>query len=301
MTATGERMCQVEDNDWLAARFEEHRNRLQAVAYRILGSRGGAEDAVQEAWLRLSRSGDGVTNLGGWLTTVVSRICLDILRGRREDLVDTLLVERADDAASPEDEVLLADSVGLALQIVLDRLAPAERVAFVLHDMFDLPFEQIAAILDRSPNATRLLASRARRHIHGKTTDPDLHRQRAVVEAFFAAARDGDFDALLALLDPDATVRAGMPGEPLGAAAVARRALGFAHFAQFAQPAVVNGMAGTIVAPPGQPYWVMTFTVTPAGKVSTIEIVSDPARLQKLDLAITLRERITIDDPSMVE
>ncbi|MGD0559727.1 MAG: sigma-70 family RNA polymerase sigma factor, partial [Streptosporangiaceae bacterium] len=289
----------MEDSDWLAARFEEHRDRLQAVAYRMLGSRGEAEDAVQEAWLRLSRSGDGVTNLGGWLTTVVSRICLDILRGRREDLAGTLLTERADDAAGPEDEALLADSVGLALQIVLDRLAPAERVAFVLHDMFDLPFGQIATIMDRSPNATRLLASRARRHIRGKTPDPDLQHQRAVVGAFFAAARDGDFDALLALLDPGATVRAGMPGEPRGALAVARRALEFARFAQFAQPAIVNGMAGTIMTPPGQPYWVMTFTVTPAGKMSTIEIISNPTRLRELDLAITSPDRTPIDDPSM--
>ena len=277
----------MDDSDWLAARFDEHRDRLQAVAHRILGSRSEAEDAVQEAWLRLSRSGDGVTNLGGWLTTVVSRVCLDMLRARREDPAGALLTERADDAASPEDEVLLADSVGLALQIVLDRLAPAERVAFVLHDMFDLPFGQIAAIMDRSPNATRLLASRARRHIRGKTTDPDLRRQRAVVEAFFAAARDGDFDALLALLDPDATVRAGMPAEPRGSMAVARRALEFAHFAKFAQPVLVNGAVGTIMAPPGQPYWVMTFTVTPAGKVSVIEIVSDPARLRKLDLTLS--------------
>jgi RNA polymerase sigma factor (sigma-70 family) len=291
----------VTEGDWLAERFEEHRERLRAAAYRMLGSLAEADDAVQEAWIRLSRTGaSDVENLGGWLTTVVSRVCLDMLRSRktrREEPLGSYLPEPAADnekAPDPEQAVLLADSVGLALLVVLDTLPPAERVAFVLHDMFDLPFDQIAAIMDRSQNATRLLASRARRRVRGTAAVPgaDLARQREVVTAFFAASRAGDFDALLEVLDPGIEVRAdhvalpaGASHWPRGAAAVARAALGFARTARFAQPALVNGAVGAVVVPHGRPLSVMTFTVA-GGQITGIEIIADPARLRELDLAV---------------
>jgi RNA polymerase sigma factor (sigma-70 family) len=300
----------VGDRDWLAERFEENRGHLRAVAYRMLGSLAEADDAVQETWLRLSRSGaGGVGNLSGWLTTVLARVCLDMLRSRkarREEPLGVQVPEQAlrvtsrntaaepEQAAGPEQEALLADSVGLALLVVLDTLAPAERVAFVLHDMFDLPFGQIATIMDRSPNAARLLASRARRRIRGSPAVPeaDLARQREVVGAFFAASRRGDLDALLALLDPDVAVRAdrsavpaGVPRQVNGAAAVVRQALAYSRIARSAQPVLVNGAVGGIVALPHQPFAVMTFTVT-NGKIGRIDIIADPGRLRRLGLAV---------------
>src|SRR3989441_13163523 len=252
----------MNEHELLAERFEANRSHLRKVAYRMLGSPTDAEDAVQEAWLRLSRSGtSGVENLGGWLTTVVARVCLDMLRSRksrREEPFDARVPEplaAREDPIDPEHEALLADSIGLALLVVLETLAPAERVAFVLHDMFDLPFDEIAPIVGRSPTAARQLASRARRRVQGAATvpDADLTRQREVVDAFLAASRGGDFDALLAVLDPDvvlradrAAVAAGASGEVRGAPAVARQ---FSGRARVAQPALVNGAAGAEWAP----------------------------------------------------
>jgi RNA polymerase sigma factor (sigma-70 family) len=285
------------DKDLLAKEFERHRAHLRAVAYRMLGSVGEAEDAVQEAWLRLSRSdADAVANLGGWLTTVVSRVALDALRARRtrrEDYVGSWLPEPVldtDDSTNPEHEALLADSVGLALLVVLDTLAPAERLAFVLHDMFGVSFEEIAPIVDRSPAAARQLASRARRRVRGAapTPDPDLERQREVVDAFLAAARAGDFDALVAVLDPDVVFRIDTGGvAPLarppvvGAEAVARQLLvRGAPFAPLARPAIVNGAAGAVVAPHGTPIAVVGFTVS-EGRIVEIDVVADPAKLRR--------------------
>jgi RNA polymerase sigma-70 factor (ECF subfamily) len=278
------------EHEWMAERFEADRTHLRAVAYRMLGSVSEADDAVQEAWLRLSRSGArGVENLGGWLTTVVARVCLDMLRSRksrREEPLDAhppgSIVSR-EDGIDPEHEALLADSVGLALLVVLERLAPAERVAFVLHDMFELPFDEIATIVGRSPAAARQLASRARRRVRGAATpDADLARQRAVVDAFLAASRGGDFDALLAVLDPDVVLRSDRASEVRGAAAVAGT---FAGRAQGAQPALVNGAVGLVWAPGGRPRVVFAFTITD-GKVVEIETVADPDRVRQLDLAI---------------
>ena len=245
--------------EWLAEQFEGHRGHLREVAYRMLGSRSEADDAVQEAWLRLSRSDTGaVENLGGWLTTVVARVCLDMLRwrkSRREEPLETHgpnLVMSRENRGDPEHEVALCESVGLALLVVLETLAPAERVAFVLHDMFDLPFDEIAHVVGRTEAAARQLASRARRRVRGSPTVPaaDLSRQREVVEAFLAASRGGDFEALLSVLDPDVVVRAdrtavptGAPTEVRGAPAVARNALAFSMRARFAQVALVNGTA----------------------------------------------------------
>jgi RNA polymerase sigma factor (sigma-70 family) len=291
----------VDDDEWLAERFEQNRIHLRAVAYRMLGSLSEADDAVQESWLRLSRSGTGsVENLTGWLTTVVGRVCLDMLRlrtSRREEPIGVHvpepIVSRGDEV-DPEHQALLADSVGLALLVVLETLTPAERLAFVLHDMFAVPFEQIAVIVDRSPNAARLLASRARRRVHGADVvpDADLDRQREVVRAFFAASREGDFDALVALLDPEVVARAdygaGRPGvsrEVRGASAVAQQALSFSQFAPFARPALVNGTPGVVVGRSGRPVTVMGFTVR-RGKIVEIDILADPARLRHLDLAI---------------
>src|SRR5919109_4288725 len=268
----------MDDRDWLAERFEEHRPRLRAVAYRLLGSLSEADDAVQEAWLRLGRTEtSAVENLGGWLTTVVARISLNMLRSRHSRQEEPLgvrvpepIVDSAD-GTDPEEEALLADSVGLALLVVLDTLAPAERLAFVLHDMFAVPFDEIAPIVDRSPTAARQLASRARGRVQGATPSPDtdLSRQREVVDAFFAAAREGDFDALVAVLDPDVVLRSdGGAARPAasalvhGARAVAERALMFAHLSPFVRPALVNGVAGVVVAPRGRPFSVMSFTVT---------------------------------------
>ncbi|HEX5114895.1 MAG TPA: sigma-70 family RNA polymerase sigma factor [Pseudonocardiaceae bacterium] len=283
-------------NDWLADSFEQHRAHLRAVAYRMLGSAAEAEDAVQETWLRLSRTGaDSVANLGGWLTTVVGRVCLDMLRSRtarREEPLDGHAP--ADTVVTPEQEALLADSVGLALLVVLDKLAPAERVAFVLHDLFDLPFDQIATVMGRTPNAARLLASRARRRVRGEPSVPaaDLARQRAVVTAFFNASRAGDFDALLAVLDPDVTVRADAAATPVGrpmaiqgADTVVRYALAYATIAGDAQPALVDGAVGAVVASAKQPFAVMTFTVV-ADRITVIEIQADPEHVRELDLAL---------------
>ncbi|MBA3553524.1 MAG: sigma-70 family RNA polymerase sigma factor, partial [Gemmatimonadales bacterium] len=262
----------MQEGDWLAERFEAHRTHLRGVAYRMLGSLSEADDAVQEAWLRLSRSGTGgVENLGGWLTTIVARVCLDLLRSRkarREEPMGPQVPEPVASGAGgdPEQEVLLADSVGLALLVVLDTLAPAERLAFVLHDMFAVPFDDIAPIVGRSPTAARQLASRARRRVQGSAAapDPDLARQREVVEAFLAATRAGDFDALLAVLDPDVVLRmgpvaSGAATEFRGAAVVARRAA--KGGARAAQPALVGGAVGVVVAPRGRLLMVLGFTI----------------------------------------
>jgi RNA polymerase sigma-70 factor (ECF subfamily) len=295
----------VDDHDWLAEQFERHRPHLRAVAYRMLGSHAEADDAVQDTWIRLSRSGaDGVENLGGWLTTIVGRVCLNMLRsrkGRREQAmgvhVPDPVVSRAD-GPDPEQEALLADSVGLALQVVLDTLGPAERLAFVLHDMFDLPFDDIAPIVGRTPAAARQLASRARRRVQGADVpapDADLAAQREVVNAFFAAARAGDFDGLLAVLDPDVVLRSdGGLRRPdasalvRGAAAVAARAVMFARPGALVRPALVNGAAGVVVTVDGQPISVMGFTVT-NGKIVDIHSLVDPERLEQLDLTVVRR------------
>jgi RNA polymerase sigma-70 factor, ECF subfamily len=289
------------ERDWLAERFEAHRTRLRAVAYRMLGSLAEADDAVQEAWLRLSRSdAGGIENLGGWLTTVVARVCLNMLdarTSRREEPLEAYvpdpIVSRAE-GMEPEEEALLADSVGLALLIVLKTLGPAERLAFVLHDMFDVPFDEIARIVGRSPAAARQLASRARRRVKGAAPAPDadLARQREVVDAFAAAARDGDFGALLAVLDPDVVLRADAGAVPTGAsrvirgaAAVAEQALAFGRrLGPFARPALVNGTAGIVAAPGGRPISVLGFTVR-RGQIVEIDILADPKRLSRLDLS----------------
>jgi RNA polymerase sigma factor (sigma-70 family) len=288
----------LNEREWLAEQFEANRSHLRAVAHRMLGSLSEADDAVQEAWLRLSRSGtSGVENLGGWLTTVVARLCLDMLRSRksrREEPLGARVSEpmlSREDGTDPEQEALLADSVGLALLVVLETLAPAERVAFVLHDMFDLPFDEIAPIVGRSPAASRQLASRARRRVQAAATvtDADRTRQREVVDAFLAASRGGDFKALLAVLDPDvvlradrAAVRAGASREVRGAAAVADT---FSGRARAAQPALVNGAAGLVWAPGGRPRVVFGFTIV-REKIVEIDLVADPERLRQFDLAV---------------
>ncbi len=288
-------------DDDLAESFEAHRTRLRAVAYRMLGSVSEADDAVQEAWLRLSRSeAERIENLGGWLTTVVARISLNMLRTRRSQREEPLavhvpepIVSRAD-GVDPEYEALLADSVGLAMLVVLDTLPPAERLAFVLHDMFAVPFDEIGPMVGRTPAAARQLASRGRRRVRGAATEPDadLARQREVVDAFFAAARDGDFDALVAVLDPDVVLRSdGGPGRPddtvevHGAETVAGRALMFAGLSPYVRPALINGAAGVVVAPGGRPYAVMGFTVA-GGRVVAIDALSDPERVRGLDLTV---------------
>ena len=294
----------MDEHEFLAQQFEENRSHLRAVAYRMLGSLSEADDAVQESWLRLSRTDTSdVANLGGWLTTVVARVCLDMLRSRqtrREAPLEASVHEplvRGGDSGNPEDEAILADSVGLALLVVLDTLNPAERLAFVLHDLFDVPFDEIAPIVGRSPTAARQLASRARRRMQGvgeaATTDPqaDLARQRAVVDAFLAASRAGDFDALLALLDPNVVLRAdqaavavGAASEVRGAAAVAQQ---FAGRARVAQPALVNGAVGLVWAPGGAPRVVFDFTITIiSGKIATIALIADPERLRQFDLTL---------------
>ena len=288
----------MDERDWLAERFEAHRTHLRAVAYRMLGSLSEADDAVQESWLRLSRADTSdIANLGGWLTTVVARVCLDLLRtrtARREESLRTdgpaPIVSRAA-GSDPEDEALLAESVGLALLVVLDTLAPAERLAFVLHDLFAVPFDEIAAIVGRSPTAARQLASRARRRVRGAATAPDadLTRQRAVVDAFLAASRGGDFDALLAMLDPDVVFRADGAAVEMGGSREVRGALAvatqFAGRALLARPALVNGAVGVIVAPRGQLFLVLRLTIT-RGKIVAIDALADPARLGQLDLAV---------------
>jgi RNA polymerase sigma-70 factor (ECF subfamily) len=286
----------MKDREWLAQKFEEKRHHLRAVAYRMLGSLSEADDAVQEAWLRLNRSeASAIENLDGWLTTVIGRVCLDVLRSRksrREEPLDTqvpdVIVSR-DDEMDPEREALIADSVGLALLVVLETLAPPERLAFVLHDMFAVPFEEIAPVVGCSPVAARQLASRARRRVRGAAPVPDvdLKQQRKVVNAFFAAARGGDFDALVAVLDPDVVVRSdhGTLREIRGAPAAAKNALMFSHLAHWVQPVLVNGVAGIVSwLPDGQPFSVMCFTVK-GNRIAEIDVVRDPARLRRLNLA----------------
>ncbi|WP_217545312.1 RNA polymerase sigma factor SigJ [Streptomyces sp. GbtcB6] len=290
------------DAELLAGRFQEHRGHLRAVAYRMLGSLAEAEDAVQEAWFRLGRTdADEIRNLGGWLTTVVGRVCLDMLRSRtarREQPIDETFVPdpviRPLSSVDPEQEVLEADSVGLALLIVLETLEPAERLAFVLHDMFAVPFDDIAPIVERSPAATRQLASRARRRVQGATPtgDPDLGRQRKVLEAFLAASRGGDFEALVALLHPDVVLRVDSGALVRGAAAskvvrgartVAEQALTFRQFADSAWLALVNGTVGMVTTPEGRPLSVMAVTVA-EGRITEMYILADPERLARLEL-----------------
>ena len=290
----------MHEHDWLADRFEEHRSRLRGVAYRILGSLSEADDAVQDAWLRVSRAGaGGVENFGGWLMTIVARVCLNMLesrKSRREEPLETHVPDPIVGSAGgidPEQEALLGDSVGLALLVVLDKLGPAERVAFVLHDVFGVPFDEVAPIVGRSSAATRQLASRARRRVRGSAIpDTDLARQRAVVDAFVAAARGGDFSALLAALDPDVLLRAdGGPepaaasGEARGATTVARLVLTFARrLTGTLEPAVVNGAAGVVALDPDRrPLSVLGFTILRA-KIVEIDILADPVRLSRLDV-----------------
>jgi RNA polymerase sigma-70 factor (ECF subfamily) len=289
------------EHDWLADRFEEHRAHLHAVAYRMLGSLDDADDAVQDTWLRVTRAGaDEVANLGGWLTTIVARVCLNMLRSRNVRREESLEVRLPDPIVSPvaeeqpEDEALLADSVGLALLVVLDALTPAERLAFVLHDLFGLPFEDIAPVVGRTPAAARQLASRARRRVSGAglaAPDTDLARQREVVDAFFAAARDGDFDALLKVLHPGVVLRIDAGGvhpagsmEIRGAAAVAQQALsGLTSLLPAVRliPAVVNGAAGVVMARRDRPVTVIGFTVAD-GKVIEMDSIADPARVRRI-------------------
>jgi RNA polymerase sigma-70 factor (ECF subfamily) len=283
----------------LARRFEQNRGRLWAVAFRMLGASGEAEEAVQEVWLRLARSdSEEIENLPSWLTTVVGRICLDMLRARKARQEEPLGPHVPDPIVSPveggdpEHEALVADSVGLAMLGVLETLSPEERVAFVLHDMFSVPFEQVADLLDRSPVAARKAASRARGRVEAEPTAPDvdLERQREVVDAFFAAAREGDFDALVEVLHPEVVIRAdGGEARPSanhvirGAAEVAGRAMTFASLSPFVRPVLVNGVAGVVVAPQGRLFSVMAFTVA-GGKVAAIDALADPARLERLEL-----------------
>src|SRR3954453_15307654 len=289
----------MDDNAWLAERFEEHRAHLRAVAYRMLGSLGEADDAVQEAWLRLSRSdADEIDNLGAWLTTVVARVSLNMLRSRNTRREEPLgehipdpIVDPAD-GTDPEHEVLLADSVGLALLIVLETLSPAERLAFVLHDIFAVPFDEIAPIVDRSPEAARQLASRARRRVQAENTvpDADLDAQREVVEAFLAAARDGDFDRLVAVLDPDVVLRVDLgpaagSREVRGATEVAGQAVTYSQLVLVMQPALINGALGLVTTRNGQPFSVQGFTIK-GGRIVEMDILADPARLRRLDLTI---------------
>jgi RNA polymerase sigma factor (sigma-70 family) len=287
------------EREWLSQQFEEKRTHLRGVAYRMLGSLSEAEDAVQEAWLRLNRSdANSIENLSGWLTTVVSRVCLDMLRSRksrREDSIDTEVPEPIASHKSgldPETEVLMADSVGLAMLVVLDALTPAERLAFVLHDMFDLSFDEIAAIVGRTPNAARQLASRARRRVRGKepALNADLSRQREVIEAFLAAARAGDFNALINLLDPDVVLRAdpaavppGAPTEIRSAAAIATRAI--QGGARAARPALVDGAVGVIVAPRGRLFMVIRCNIA-NGKIVSMDAIANPERIRQLDLSV---------------
>jgi RNA polymerase sigma factor (sigma-70 family) len=292
----------MDERDLLAERFETQRTHLRAVAYRMLGSLSEADDAVQEAWLRLNRSdASDVENMGGWLTTVVARVCLNMLQSRKSRREEPLGLELPDSSVSgeletdPAEAALLADSVGLALLVVLDTLAPAERLAFVLHDMFAVPFDEIAPIVGRTPTAARQLASRARRRVQGAATvpDADLARRREVVDAFLAASRAGDFEALLAVLDPDvvlrsdsAAVQAGASREVRGAPAVADA---FSGRARAAQPALVNGAVGAVWAPGGRPRVAFGFTIT-HGKITEIDILAAPERLRQVDLTLPTTE-----------
>jgi RNA polymerase sigma-70 factor (ECF subfamily) len=289
----------MNERDWLAERFEEERPRLRGVAYRMLGSLSEADDAVQEAWLRLSRTdATDIDNLGGWLTTVVARVSLNALRSRkvrREQPIDVHVPDPIIDPADgtdPEHEALLADSVGLALLVVLETLSPSERLAFVLHDIFAVPFDEIAPIVDRSPEATRQLASRARRRVRGENTvpDADLDTQRRVVDAFYAATRDGDFEALLELLDPDVVVRAdfgpaGGSRMVRGARLAAGQALFYSRLGLDMRPALVNGVAGGVAIRDGEPFAVGSVIVR-GGKIVAMDFLADPERLRQIDLTI---------------
>jgi RNA polymerase sigma factor (sigma-70 family) len=298
----------MDQQSWLTERFEENRPRLRGVAYRMLGSRSEAEDAVQEAWLRLNRIDAGtIENLGGWLTTVVSRVCLDMLRSRksrREEPIGAQVTEPSvvrGEGADPEGEAVLADSVGVALLVVLDMLTPAERLAFVLHDLFGMPFDEIGSIVGRSPAAAKQLASRARRRVRGSPAPSDAGRarQREVVEAFLMAVRAGDLEALLAVLDPDAIVRidgaariaagaadaADTARELRGASTWAKQMIALSRGLRFVQPALINGSVGLILAPRGKLSRVLTFTFANA-KVTRVEVIGDPARLRELDIAV---------------
>ncbi len=290
----------MNEHNWLVERFEQNRTTMQAVAYRMLGSLNEAEDAVQEAWLRFSRADTSdVENMTAWLKTVVARVCLDMLRARKsrhEAPPDTYIpdpIVRPEDGGDPEQQALLAESVGLALLVVLETLPPAERLAFVLHDTFGVPFDQIAPIVGRTPTATRQLASRARRRVQGATLAPnaDSAQQRTVVDAFFAAARGGDFEALITLLDPDVVLRSdGGTARPRasafvrGASTVAKRALMFSQPSALLRPVLVNGAPGVLVIANGQPFSLMAFTLTQANIIE-INVLADPERLAQLDLS----------------
>ncbi len=289
----------MDQQEWLAQQFEDHRPRLRAVAYRMLGSLSEADDAVQDAWVRLSRADTSeVENLAGWLTTIVARVALNMLRARktrREQPFDVHMPDPIIDSAdgtNPEHEALLADSVGLALLVVLETLTPAERLAFVLHDMFAVPFEEIAPIVDRSPEATRQLASRARRRVRGTPTvpDADLNAQWEVVEAFLAAARKGDFDALVAVLDPDAVLRAdggltGLSQQVQGAETIASQALLWSRVHLTMRRALINGAAGIVAFLHGRPFSIAAVTVK-NGKIVEIDFLADPQRIARLDLEV---------------
>ena len=289
----------MRDRDFLGARFEQERPQLRRIAYRMLGTLDDADDAVQEAWIRLSRTDESsVQNLGAWLKTVVSRVCLDMLRTRRsrhEEFVGSWMPEpivAIDDGPTPEDEALIADGVGLALYVVLETLNPAERLAFVLHDMFAMPYDEIAAIVGRSPEAARQLASRARRRVQGAKAEPDagLVEQQQVVQAFLTAAREGDFDALLELLDPEVTLRVDAgPDSPLahppivGAEAVLAEARRWNAMAPHSRPAIVNGVAGAVIGRPGQLFGVVAVTVA-QGRITALDFVVDPAKLARITI-----------------
>jgi len=288
----------MNERNYLAEQFEENRAHLRSVAYRMLGSVSEVDDAVQEAWLRLSRAETaGIDNLGGWLTTVVARVCLDMLRSRQTRREEPFTPDAPEPVATgtsgstPEQEALLADSVGLALLVVLDRLSPAERLAFVLHDMFSVPFEEIAPIVGRSEEATRQLASRARRRVRGGAAapDPDLVRQREVVDAFLAALRAGDFEGLLAVLDPDLVVRTDLApsdaqAEVRGAAVWAKGAIAYGHMARLVRPALVNGAVGLVIAQRGRLSRALTFKIV-NGKITEIDVIGDRARLDEIDVS----------------
>lgn len=293
------------EDDFLTAKFEAERPHLRAVAFRMLGSLSEADDAVQESWLRLSRSGAaGVENLGGWLTTVVARVCLNMLRSRQSRREEPLPLHVATSAAGgaegndPEHEAILADSVGLALLVVLETLTPAERLAFVLHDTFGMPFDEIGALVGRTPAAARQLASRARRRVRGSATTPtaDLARQREVVTAFLTASRTGNFEALVAVLDPDivfrvdrTAARGGPPRELRGADQVARGAIAWSGGARFTQLALVNGAVGVVLAPRGRLFGVGVFRIHD-GRIAEADLIADPDRLSQLEIAVLAGE-----------
>ena len=289
----------MEEREWLAERFEERRTRLKAVAYRMLGSLSEADDAVQEAWLRLSRTDEEIDNYDAWLTTVVSRVCLNMLRSRqshREEELSPRVPEPIvdpEDGTEPEHEALLADSVGLARLVVLETLSPNERLAFVLHDVFAVPFDEIAPIIDRSPDAARKLASRARRRVRGAPVpDAALEAQREVVDAFLAAAREGDFERLVSVLDPDVVLHADLgpsaPGDRYelhGVEAVAKQARTYSRLGLVIRPALVNGAAGVVTFRDGEPFSVGAFTVR-GGRIVEIDFLADPERVRQVDLTV---------------